>query len=120
MSFKKIRARSFLAALLGVALLPARARAQTTGANQTHDPSRMIESDGRFYFCSTGGSCASSADGLAWTTTGLHIAIPSWSTTYMSGGNQGVWAPDIVFYDNQYYIYRDVPAASPIRPAAAI
>ena len=89
--------------------------AQTTGANSTHDPSRIIESDGKFYFCSTGGSCASSANGLVWTATGLRIAVPSWSTTYMSGGNQGVWAPDIVFFNDKYYIFYSfcgVPAAN--------
>jgi hypothetical protein len=54
-------------------------------------------------------------DGLAWTTTGLHIAVPSWSTTYTPGGNQGIWAPDIIFTNNAYYIYYSfcgVPAAN--------
>jgi MYXO-CTERM domain-containing protein len=94
-----------VATLLGVASLCATVHAQTTGANATHDPSRLIESNGRFYFCSTGGACASSANGLAWTATGLHLSVPSWSTTYMSGGNQGVWAPDVIFFNAKYYIY---------------
>ncbi len=97
------------------ALTAASARAQTSGANTTHDPSRIVESDGKFYFCSTGGRCASSTDGLAWSTTGLRITVPSWSTTYAPGGNQGVWAPDIVLYNGVYYIYYSfcgVPAAN--------
>lgn len=86
-------------------LFPSAALAATTGNNGTHDPSRIIESNGRFYFCSTGGRCASSADGLAWTTTGLHITVPAWSTQYEPNGNQGIWAPDIINYNGTYYIY---------------
>jgi hypothetical protein len=87
------------------AALPSAALGATTGNNGTHDPSRIIESNGRFYFCSTGGRCASSADGLAWTSTGLRIPIPSWSTQYAPNGNQGIWAPDIIFYGGAYHIY---------------
>ena len=103
------------AASLMAAAFGAPAQAQTTGANATHDPSRIVESNGKFFFCSTGGSCASSTDGLAWSATGLRLAVPSWSTTYTPGGNQGVWAPDIVYYQSKYYIYYSfcgVPAAN--------
>src|SRR6185436_18630282 len=94
------------AAALALASVIARpAQGQTSGANATHDPSRIVESDGKFYFCSTGGSCASSADGLAWKTTGLKLVVPAWSTTYMPNGNQGVWAPDIIVYGGRYHIY---------------
>jgi len=107
--------RSVLVASLMIAVLDAPARAQTTGVNGTHDPSRIVESNGKFFFCSTGGSCASSTDGLAWSTTGLRLTVPSWSTTYTPGGNQGIWAPDIVYYQNKYFIYYSfcgVPAAN--------
>jgi arabinan endo-1,5-alpha-L-arabinosidase len=100
------------AALVAVA---ATARAQTSGANATHDPSRVIESDGKFYFCSTGGNCASSTDGLVWRTTGLRIPIPAWAPTYAPGGNQGIWAPDIIFLNGRYdifYSFCGVPAAN--------
>jgi hypothetical protein len=64
----RLRVRWFgLAALLGAFSIAAPARAQTSGANQTHDPSRMIESEGRFYVYSTGGGSKSSPDGLVWT-----------------------------------------------------
>jgi tetratricopeptide (TPR) repeat protein len=71
-----IRARRMLAvaAVAAASVIARPARAQTSGANATHDPSRLVESDGKFYFCSTGGGCASSTDGLAWKTTGLKIA----------------------------------------------
>ena len=95
-------------------LLTSPAFAQTSGANQTHDPSRLLESDGRFYFCSTGGGCASSSDGLVWERTGLRISIPDWVDTYLPNGNQGVWAPDIIYFQGKYHIYYSVcglPAA---------
>ena len=111
--------RAFVPAIVAASLLAglfhAPARAQTTGVNATHDPSRIVESNGKFFFCSTGGSCAASTDGLAWSSTGLRLTVPSWSTTYTPGGNQGIWAPDIVYYQNRYYIYYSfcgVPAAN--------
>ena len=111
----RTRVRSVLIASLTAVVVGAPARAQTTGVNATHDPSRIVESNGRFFFCSTGGSCAASTDGLAWTSTGLRLTVPAWSTTYTPGGNQGIWAPDIVYYQNSYYIYYSfcgVPAAN--------
>jgi len=110
----RVRPWAALIPLLVALLGPRAVDAATTGNNGTHDPSRIIESNGRFYFCSTGGGCASSSDGLAWTTTGLRLTVPSWSTTYAPGGNQGIWAPDIIFYNGKYYIYYAVaglPAA---------
>ena len=92
------------------------ALAQTSGANATHDPSRIIESSGKFYFCSTGGSCASSSDGLAWSTTGLKLTVPAWSTKYAPTGNAGIWAPDIVYFKNRYYIYYSFCASVPQAP----
>ena len=99
------RARFAGALTLGVIALATPALSATTGDNATHDPSRIVESDGRFYFCSTGGHCASSSDGLAWKAAGLRITLPSWVGDYLTGGNQGVWAPDIVFFEGKYYIY---------------
>ena len=91
------------------------AGAATSGSNATHDPSRIVESSGKFYFCSTSGSCASSTNGLAWSSAGaLRLSVPSWSRTYMSG-DQGVWAPDLVFFKDRYLIYYSfcgVPASN--------
>src|SRR6478736_3056662 len=85
------------------------ARAATSGANGTHDPSRIVESDGKFYFCSTGGNCASSVDGLKWSDAPLRIPIPAWAGTYTEvtgySGNQGIWAPDLIYANGKYYIY---------------
>ena len=82
------------------------AEAATSGANGTHDPSRMIESGGKFYVYSTGGGSKSSTDGLAWTE-GPNLfpnGIPA-SLTSVVSNNEGVWAPDAIYLNSQYYIY---------------
>jgi arabinan endo-1,5-alpha-L-arabinosidase len=95
--------------LLGLSAIDAPARAQTSGANGTHDPSRMIESEGQFYVYSTGGGSKSSADGLVWTAgPGLFPnGIPQ-STTSVVSNNQGVWAPDVIYLNGQYYLYYSI------------
>lgn len=109
-----------LATLLGVGSIVVPARAQTSGANQTHDPSRMIESEGKFYVYSTGGGSKSSGDGLVWTNgpAPLPNGFPSWVGVLFST-NQGVWAPDVIFLNGQYYLYYSV-AGLPSTSACAI
>jgi len=92
---------------LAIAATAQFAHAATTGANGTHDPSRMIESDGRLYVYSTGGGSKSSSDGLSWTNgPGLFDggSIPK-STTSVVSNNEGVWAPDVIHLNGQYYAY---------------
>jgi arabinan endo-1,5-alpha-L-arabinosidase len=91
---------------LGALVFTTRADAQTSGANGTHDPSRMMESDGKFYVYSTGGGSKSSTDGLVWTNGPALFpnGIPSSGTSVVSN-NEGVWAPDVIYLNNQYYIY---------------
>lgn len=96
---------SSLMVLLGCFASPA-AWAATSGANGTHDPSRMIVSNGKFYVYSTGGGSKSSVDGLTWTAgPGLFPnGIPQSATSVVSS-NEGVWAPDVIYLNNQYYLY---------------
>jgi arabinan endo-1,5-alpha-L-arabinosidase len=91
---------------LGVLPFASRAEAATSGANGTHDPSRMIQSDGKFYVYSTGGGSKSSTDGLVWTNGPALFpnGIPQSGTAVVSN-NEGVWAPDVIYLNNQYYIY---------------
>lgn len=105
MSHKKSTSARGLVLLVGCFASPA-AWAATSGANGTHDPSRMIVSNGRFYVYSTGGGSKSSLDGLAWTA-GPSIfpnGIPQSATSVVSS-NEGVWAPDVIYLNNQYYLY---------------
>lgn len=89
---------------------------QTTGGNGSHDPSRMIECEGRFYVYSTTGDCKSSADGLSWKTESNMFpkGFPSW----VFPSNRGVWAPDIIYFNNQYYLYYSVAASAPASACA--
>lgn len=88
-----------LVAGLAVAAVTSAAFAATSGSNGSHDPSRMIESDGKVYIYSTGGGGASSPDGLVWSS----VATPPWNRSLAN--NQGIWAPDGIFLNGRYYLY---------------
>ena len=98
---------------IALVTLVAPSLAATTGANGTHDPSRIIECEGRFYVFSTGGGSKSSTDGLAWTSgpSLFPTGIPMSATSVVSN-NEGVWAPDVIFLNGQYYIYYAVANTS--------
>ncbi len=102
----KIRSFSSLLALLCASTFSAPALAQTSGDNGSHDPSRMIESNARVYIYSTGGGAKSSADGLVWRNE----ASPAWNKT-LHPNNQGIWAPDGIYLNGQYYLYGSMWAA---------
>jgi arabinan endo-1,5-alpha-L-arabinosidase len=106
MSISKIREHSRLTALLVVVATATTAHAQTSGANGSHDPSRMIESDARVYLYSTGGGAKSSADGLVWKDE----PTPSWNRSLVPN-NQGIWAPDGLYLNGQYLLYGSMWAA---------
>ncbi len=61
----------------------------------------MLECEGKVYIYSTGGGGKSSPDGLVWT--GLS-ASPPWNRALLTN-NQGIWAPDGIFLNGQYYLY---------------
>ena len=96
--------------LLALVTVGVPAYAQTSGNNGTHDPSRMMESEGRFYVYSTGGGSKSSADGLAWTSGPAIFGnggIPS-ATTSVVSANEGVWAPDVLHFNGQFYLFYSI------------
>ena len=83
----------------------------TQGDNFSHDPSRIIESEGRFYVFSTRPDYAnSSADGITWVEepSPLPNGFPSWLSSVITTDNQGVWAPDIIYYRGRYLYYYSV------------
>lgn len=88
--------------LLGLATcgLASSALADTTGDNGSHDPSRMIVSEGKVYIYSTGGGGKSSPDGLNWKSVGS----PPWNRSLLPN-NQGIWAPDGLFWKGRYLLY---------------
>jgi arabinan endo-1,5-alpha-L-arabinosidase len=100
------RHASTFVAVLGFVSIAAPVRAQTSGANGTHDPSRMLESDGKVYIYSTGGGTMVSSDGLVWATG----SAPSWNKSLLAN-NEGIWAPDGIHLNGQYYLYYAMYAA---------
>jgi arabinan endo-1,5-alpha-L-arabinosidase len=107
MSTSRARAISAFFATLGLATLAAPASAQTSGANGSHDPSRMIESNGKVYIYSTGGGGKSSPDGLVWKDEGS----PPWNKNLLPN-NQGIWAPDGIYLNGKYLLYGSLWTAS--------
>lgn len=108
-----------------------------TGAIGSHDPSRMINCDGTYYIYSTGGRMKYSTDRINWISgpspfpaaaPASATGAPSAGTGQASGGrqfprvtapasvkaliplDQGIWAPDVIYYNHEYYLYYSVAA----------
>ncbi|MES1176182.1 MAG: family 43 glycosylhydrolase [Myxococcales bacterium] len=107
MSTLRARAISAFFAAFGLATLAAPASAQTSGNNGSHDPSRMLESNGKVYIYSTGGGGKSSPDGLVWKDEGS----PPWNKNLLPN-NQGIWAPDGIYLNGKYLLYGSMWTAS--------
>ncbi len=71
----------------------------TTGSNGSHDPSRLLQSEGKLYIYSTGGGAKSSTDGLSWKQE----ASPPWNRSLSD--NQGLWAPDGIKLNGKYLLF---------------
>jgi hypothetical protein len=80
MSIRRIVAGSSVVLLVGIVAMGRPARAATSGANGTHDPSRIIEANGKFYVYSTGGGTMVSTDGLAWKNG----SAPTWNQALLA------------------------------------
>ena len=100
-----LAALTFLTALH----LPA---AELSGDIGTHDPSRAILCNGKYYVYSTGGGMKCSTDLIHWTSGPSPFPnrqLPDSLKTLMPK-NQGIWAPDVIFLNNRYYLYYAVAA----------
>ncbi|RYZ02437.1 MAG: hypothetical protein EOO73_31980 [Myxococcales bacterium] len=75
------------------------AEAATSGDNGSHDPSRMIQSEGKLYIYSTGGGAKVSTNGLVWDD----VASPPWNRSLPN--NQGIWAPDGIRVGSKYFLF---------------
>jgi arabinan endo-1,5-alpha-L-arabinosidase len=66
-----------------------------------HDPSRIIEDDGSYYFWATGGGGWTSTDGTHWKSLPnlFPHGFPS-EVTAILPSNSGVWAPDVIWNPN--------------------
>jgi beta-xylosidase len=79
---------------------------QTSGTNGSHDPSRILECDGKLYVWSTGGGGLVSTDGMLWTA-GTRLQFGAWVGNLFPD-NQGMWAPDGIFYHGLYWLFYSV------------
>ena len=80
-----------------------------TGSTGSHDPSRMINCGGTYYIYSTGGGMMHSTDRLNWSAgtspfSSFSGSRPPSMKAFIPS-DQGIWAPDVIFYNNQYYLY---------------
>src|SRR5436190_13186201 len=78
------------------------------GFISAHDPSTMIRCKNRYYQFWTGQGILSksSADKVFWTPgPAVFTNPPSWTTNAVPGFTGVFWAPDVLFFNNQYYLY---------------
>jgi arabinan endo-1,5-alpha-L-arabinosidase len=88
----------------------------------SHDPSRMIYCNGRYYVFSTGQGIwvmsSSSSSFSTWQAEPSPFASgnPSWISSYVSGFGGVYWAPECIYLNGKYYLYYSVSMGG--RPCA--
>lgn len=84
------------------------------GAIGVHDPSTVAVCEGRYYVFGTGRGIPilTSSNGFDWQRGGrVFDRIPDSVKSYVpKNDGAGVWAPDIIQVDGQYYLYYSVSA----------
>src|SRR5512145_1873173 len=77
-----------------------------------HDPV-MMRHENKFYLFSTGFgiACWSSSDMVNWKKEkSVFQSAPPWAVEAIPGLKGHIWAPDISFHNNRYYLYYSVSA----------
>jgi len=77
-----------------------------------HDPVVIKQADTYYLFCTgLGISCYSSTDLKNWKhVPAVFPEKPVWADGVAADFKNHIWAPDITFYNNQYYLYYSVSA----------
>src|SRR6267154_6510704 len=73
-----------------------------------HDPSAIIKCKNLYYIFGTGQGIISksSSNREFWTGgPGVFANAPAWTSNAVPGFTGFFWAPDIIFHNNQYYLY---------------
>jgi hypothetical protein len=87
------------------------ADSQTTplrGFLTAHDPSTIIPCEGRYYlFYTDQGIATKSSSDLVFWSPGPPVFTnpPAWTTNLVPGFAGLFWAPDILYFNNKYYLY---------------
>ena len=88
------------------------------GDVRLHDPSTIIEADGRFYVYGTGPGLPAlvSDDGWTWRRAGQVMqAVPGGrpGPEVLAKGGNNTWAPDIIRSGDRYFLYYSAPGTQP-------
>src|ERR1043166_3310973 len=91
---------------------------QVDGPPALHDPSTIIQADGKFYVYATGNGLPAfqSNDGWTWRRTGSVMqAVPGGKpgADVIARGGNNTWAPDIIHVGDKYFLYYAAPGAQP-------
>ncbi|HEU5124762.1 MAG TPA: LamG-like jellyroll fold domain-containing protein [Verrucomicrobiae bacterium] len=81
------------------------------GFLNAHDPSTIVKCKDRYYMFCTGQGIVSksSADKIFWTPGPKVFANPpAWTTSAVPGFGGIFWAPDVLYFNNQYHLYYSV------------
>jgi hypothetical protein len=106
---------TFLAVSIIPGLLQA-APSNLRGSLGIHDPSTIINCNGRYYIFGTHGGIysKSSADKQYWVTgpsVFTTTTAPSWTTSYTGSSLDGFWAPEIIYFNGLYHLYYAVSSS---------
>jgi len=103
------------AAAVLLAIVPTLALDGTPGM---HDPSTVIEADGKFYVYATGNGLPAfqSDDGWTWRRAGSvmqAVAGGKPGNDVIARGGNNTWAPDIIRSGDKYFLYYAAPGTQP-------
>jgi hypothetical protein len=102
------RVMLLLAALPSLSLWCAAQTLPLRGYLAAHDPSTMTQCKGRYYIFWTGQGILSksSSDKVFWTPgPPVFTNAPAWTTNAVPGFTGLFWAPDLLYFNNRYYLY---------------
>ncbi len=78
------------------------------GVTGAHDPSTIIQEGSNYFYYATGQGIISrtSTDTINWTAgPSVFATQPAWTSTAVPGFTGFFWAPDVIYRNNQYYMY---------------
>jgi len=83
-----------------------------------HDPSTIVEENGRYYTYGTGNGIPvlSSEDGWTWRRAGsLMSAVPGGKAgpEVLARGGNNTWAPDVIHIGDNFFVYYSAPGTQP-------
>ena len=100
---------AFLAACVLPGFIQAATPPNLRGSLGIHDPSTIIRCNGRYYIFGTHGGIysKSSADKQYWVTgPSVFATAPAWTASFTgTSGLDGFWAPEVLYFNGQYYLY---------------